>query len=79
MYVSVRRKTLANNKRLNRKRPVFDVRTDKAGRPTRVHSATYHGHIRLVYDPANPLASSAVAWVEIDETPAPAAQTEKKG
>jgi hypothetical protein len=69
LYISVRRKIVVNNNKLNQNDPPWEVRTERdATNPKRVYDATYTGTIRIVYDAANPLASGAVCWLEVDES-----------
>ena len=68
LYISVRRQILAHNKKNKTNDPPYEVRTSKTQLdPQRVTDITYTGIVRLVYDPANPLISGAVCWIEIDE------------
>jgi hypothetical protein len=70
LYISVKRAVLVNNFRNKTTDPPYEIRTSKAQLdPQRVSDLTYTGTIRLKYDPANPLVSGAVAWIEIDEAP----------
>jgi hypothetical protein len=70
LYISIRQIVLINNRKNKTNDPPYEVRTSKTQLdPQRVSDVTYAGTMRLVYDPANPLVSGAVAWVEIDEAP----------
>lgn len=45
-YVSVRRKAIVNNKKNNRRRPVFDLRKEPGGAPVRVPAGRYMAPVK---------------------------------